>query len=242
MKKLVPFLVLWIAFFPLFTSAQTPESELCQTCLEENEDYYSCVFEWDPELWFVSCQQDYDNAAMSCSEGMSMCEEWCNWLESEEEQWACFEQCTSDFEQCDSDISSVYDSCVAWCQSSYCWAWICSSAWWLAPWWDWSNTQWWWSQWWSQWWSSIISSNQISWMWTALVQWWSWLLHIAIQLMPYAIAFVVIIFVFYYIYHLITKIWWRENSRAWKDAERRYNREKAKSYDSWSDYDQDPFR
>lgn len=51
-----------------------------------------------------------------------------------------------------------------------------------------------------------LTENQLSWMWTALTQWWTWLLHIAIQIMPYAIAFVVIMFVFYFIGRLIHRL------------------------------------
>ena len=44
---------------------------------------------------------------------------------------------------------------------------------------------------------SWLTESQLSWMWTALTQWWSWLLHIAIQVMPYTIAMTIILIVFW---------------------------------------------
>lgn len=41
-----------------------------------------------------------------------------------------------------------------------------------------------------------ITSDQTSLMWSSLVNAWSWLLHIWIQLLPYAIAFTIILLIF----------------------------------------------
>ena len=54
-----------------------------------------------------------------------------------------------------------------------------------------------------------LSQAQISGMWTALSQWWTWLLHIAIQLMPYAIAFTIILLIFWLIKN------WSKLSNKW---------------------------
>lgn len=44
--------------------------------------------------------------------------------------------------------------------------------------------------------NNIITSEQVSWMWTALAQWGSSLLKIWIQIMPYAIAMTIILILF----------------------------------------------
>ena len=41
-----------------------------------------------------------------------------------------------------------------------------------------------------------LTSSQVVLMSEALIQWWTWLIHIAIQIMPYAIAFTIIMIVF----------------------------------------------
>lgn len=49
-----------------------------------------------------------------------------------------------------------------------------------------------------------VTKDQTTSMWTSLVQAWSWLVHIWIQLMPYAIWFTVIMLLF-----ALFKNWWR---------------------------------
>lgn len=69
-----------------------------------------------------------------------------------------------------------------------------------------------------------LTETQLSGMGEALTNWWTWLLHIAIQLMPYAIAFVVIMFVFYFIGRLIHKLDVKSADREWDKAEKKYNK------------------
>lgn len=62
-----------------------------------------------------------------------------------------------------------------------------------------------------------LTDTQLSGMWAALSQWWTWLLHIAIQLMPYAIAFTIILLIFH-----IVKNWsrlkdWFKGFQFWID-------------------------
>lgn len=58
-----------------------------------------------------------------------------------------------------------------------------------------------------------LTDTQLSGMWTALSQWWTWLLHIAIQLMPYAIAFIIILLIFWLI-----KNWSKLRNKRWSET------------------------
>lgn len=55
-----------------------------------------------------------------------------------------------------------------------------------------------------------VTSEQTSSMWTSLVNAWSWLLHIWIQLLPYAIAFTIILLIFWLI-----KNWSKLKTNKW---------------------------
>lgn len=69
-----------------------------------------------------------------------------------------------------------------------------------------------------------LTQDQLSGMGDALTTGWTWLLHIGIQLMPYAIAFVVIMFVFYFIGRLIHRLDVNSADREWSKAEKKYNK------------------
>lgn len=66
---------------------------------------------------------------------------------------------------------------------------------------------------------SWLTTDQLSWMWTALTQWGSWLLHIGIQIMPYAIAFTIILIIFKLIKNrsnLKNNYWWEKMYSRWQ--------------------------
>lgn len=222
MKNYWFFSLLWIA---LLISPVNAQYESCQSCLDTNDEYLACVWVW---LWDIgSCAYDYDNNIMNCEEGHSMCSQMCD--SQFDEDWdeeaydGCIAECGYSRDSCESDLTATYNQCVWSCQTNYCWS-SCTSQWWWNEWWnEWWN---WWSEWWNSTssWSAIITSNQISWMWTALVQWWSWLLHIFIQLMPYAIAFTIIFLIFGLIknWSKLRNKWLGDSYYAWSRVKRNY--------------------
>lgn len=76
-----------------------------------------------------------------------------------------------------------------------------------------------------------LNETQLSGMWEALTQWGSWLLHVAIQLMPYAIAFTIIMIIF-----LLIKNWSKLKVAFNKDNINTYRKYKRVFWESnhWS--------
>lgn len=62
-----------------------------------------------------------------------------------------------------------------------------------------------------------LETTELSAMWTALTDWWSSLLNVGIQLLPYLVAFTIIMMVF----GLIKNLWRLKAKWGWRRSRRR---------------------
>ena len=145
MKKLLILPILWIAFFPLLTSADSitdcQNDETCWLCILENQ---------------TSCDNEYNCTMIDSS--------MCDMIEDEWEREQCMADIDSSYQECESNRDSCYANWEISCANQYF-----PNSWWWSEWWNWWN---WWSPiaWWvlnwtqlanmwtalANWWSSLL--------------------------------------------------------------------------------------